>query len=504
MIQLILADVLTLDSKRPQAEAVLCAGGRIIAVGDRDDMQALSQGFDVETLDRRGYVLTPALTDSHIHLVSYGFSLDKLHLDGFHNVFELQLGLQEFAQRRPEMQWIEGLGFSVTGLGLYEYPHKSWLNEICPDRPVILRSKDLHAVWINSRALALSGIGVDTPDPPGGRIVRDDQGKPTGVLLESAMRLVERVMPVPTEAEYLAAARRGVHQMRAYGYGAVHTLAFEPPEALAALQTLDARGELPLRVWACLPHDQLESARALGLRGGSGGHIRLGGVKFLADGTLGSRTAWLKQGYADGTGTGISLDSPEVMFERGRQALEMGFSMVVHAIGDRANSETLEVFRKLKPLADARKIRLRLEHAQHLDPTDLLKIAQLGIAVSMQPVHLKQDVASIRSLLPNLCSTSFACKTLIQNGAIVAFGSDAPVASPEPRLSFEAATTRYGFETQQCVTPSEWLYAHTRGAALSVGWNFYGVIREGARADFTLWDRLGGEAQALVLSSQII
>ncbi len=485
----------------PQAEAVLCAGGRILAVGDRDDMQALSQGFDVDILDHRGYLLTPALTDAHMHLVSFGFCLGKLDLSPFRNVFELQLGLQEYAATQPPDTWLEGTGFSVTGLGLQDYPHKSWLNEIFPDRPVILRSKDLHAVWINSRALTLAGIGVDTPDPVGGRIVRDDHDKPTGVLLEGAVKLVERAMTKPSEAEYLEAARRGAARMHEYGYGAVHTLAFEPPEALAALQTLDARGELPLRVWACLPHDQIDSLRSLGLRGGSGGHIRLGGVKFFADGTLGSRTAWMQQGYADGTGKGVWLDPPALILERGRQALEMDFAVAVHAIGDQANHEVLRVFEQLKPLADSRGIMLRLEHAQHLAPADLQKILDLGIAVSMQPVHLHEDIASIEKLLPHLNKTSYAYGDLIRGGAIVAFGSDAPVASPDPKLSFEAATTRYGFNTEQCITPKQWLYAHTRGAAQAVGWDFYGIVQPGARADFTLWDKLGGEAKPLIFSS---
>jgi len=499
VLQLILADILTQDPARPTAAAVLCSSGRILSVGGRQEVESqahkLAGGREVRTLDYRGYTLSPALIDAHIHLVSYGFSLARLRLENCKNVFELQLALRERITCVPE-EWIEGEGWSLSGLGLVEYPHKAWLNEICADQPVVLHSRDLHSVWVNSRAMQLAGVSSSTPDPEGGKIVRDGNGKPTGTFLEAAQDLILKVMPRPSERDYLDAGRRAALRMRQYGYGAVHTLAFEPPEALAALSALENRGELPLRVWAALPYAQLEAARSLGLRGGFGGNITLGGIKFFADGTLGSRTAWMRQPYPGG-GNGLPLDKPSVILEKGREALELGFSPCVHAIGDRACGEVLEVFAQLTPLAREKGVKLRLEHGQHLHPEDVARAAQMGVVVSMQPLHLPGDIEAIERLVPQLAPSSYATHSLLSAGALVCFGSDAPVAAPDPQASFKAAVERGGFQMQEAITPLEWLHGHTRAAAMAVGWRDLGWVREDALADFTLWDVLGGESRPL-------
>ena len=495
MLQLILADILTQDPARPKAEAVLCSSGRILGVGNRADMESLARAFEVTTLDYRGYTLTPALIDAHIHLVSYGFSLARLRLEDCKNVFELQLALRERITCVPN-EWIVGEGWSLSSLGLSDYPHKSWLNEICLEQPVVLHSRDLHSVWVNSKAIQLAGIGPNTPDPEGGKICRDSSGKPTGTFLEAAQDLILRAMPKPTERDYLEAGRRAALRMREYGYGAVHTLAFEPPEALSALTMLEGRGELGLKVWAALPYQQLEAARSLGLRGGFGGNVTLGGIKFFADGTLGSRTAWMRQAYPGGS-NGLALDKPSLILEKGRQALELGFAPCVHAIGDRACGEVLEVFAQLAGLAREKGIKLRLEHGQHLHPEDVARAAQMGVVVSMQPLHLPGDIEAIEKLMPQIAPNSYAVRSLLDAGALVCFGSDAPVAAPDPQASFQAATARGNFQMQEAITPLEWLHAHTRAAAMAVGWRDYGWVREDAVADFTLWDHLGGVSRAL-------
>ncbi|EYB68671.1 amidohydrolase [Deinococcus phoenicis] len=490
------ATTLTLDDARPQAEAVLVGGGRVLAAGSREEVRA--QAPRARVLDHRDLTLTPGLAEAHIHLVAYGFSLSELNLHGARSVSEVQARVAQRASTLPAGTWIRGGGFLLSELGLGDYPTAALLDEVSPHHPVLLYSRDLHLSWANALALRLSGVTPDTPDPEGGKIVR-----PLGTLLESASALVTRVMPVPSEAEFLAAARTGADDLAARGYVSAHTMAFEAPEAPRALQTLAARGELPLRIWATLPHARLPHARELGLGLNPGGLFQWGGVKFFADGALGSRTAWLHApGFADGSGTGMPLDPPELIRELGAEALRLGLTPVTHAIGDRANTEVLDAYDALRPLAAEKGVRLRIEHAQHLRPEDITRFR--GLTVSAQPIHLQADGAMIRELLPHLTETSYAFRSLRDAGAVLAFGSDAPVAPPEYRANFAAAMTRvddtgHRLAPREALTEQDVLWAHTRGPALAAGWDDEGIIRPGARAAFTLWDRVGGNARALML-----
>ncbi|WP_261663655.1 amidohydrolase [Deinococcus sp. Marseille-Q6407] len=506
--RLILAQVLTQaaapDAPEPHAESVgaeaaLVDAGRVLAVGSRTELSARAPGAEV--LDHRDLLLTPGLCDAHTHLVTYGFTLSQLGLHGVRSVAEVQRRLAERAACTAPGQWIQGGSFLLSEMGLSGYPSAADLDAVSPHHPVALFSRDLHLLWANSRALELAGIHAGTPDPQGGQIVRTPG---LGTLLENACALVARVIPEPSDAEFLAAARAADSDLRARGFVSTHTMAFEPPQAALALQELDRRGELGLRVWACLPHTELDTAARLGL-GGSGGGSRFqwGGVKFFSDGALGSRTAWMHApGYADGSGTGISVDSPELILERGRRALELGLVPITHAIGDRANTEVLKVYQQLRPLADARGLRLRIEHAQHLRAEDLPLFR--GLIASLQPSQMPGDAALIHELLPHREDLSFASRSLLNHGAVLAFGSDAPVVPPSAQENFRASVTRTGegglqIAPGEALTPEEVLWAHTRGPAIAAGWSDEGWIRPGVRAAFTLWDRLGGEAKALVL-----
>lgn len=494
-LTLIQAQVITQDDTLPRAGAVLVGGGRVLAVGELAELRALAPRAGV--LDHRDLILTPGLCDAHTHLVAYGFSLSQINLHGARSVSEVQARVAQVAMNTPAGTWIRGGGFLLSELGLADYPTAALLDEVSPHHPVQLFSRDLHMTWVNSAALRAAGITEATPDPAGGQIVR-----PPGCLLEHASALVSAVMPAPSEAEYLAAARAGADDLASRGYVSTHTMAFESPDAPRALQTLAARGELPLRVWACLPHTRLDAARELGL-GPGGGLFGWGGVKFFADGALGSRTAWLHApGFADGSGTGIALDPPELIRERGLEAIALGLTPVTHAIGDRANTEVLNVYDELRPAAQARGVRLRIEHSQHLRPEDIPR--HRGLVCSVQPIHLQADAPMIRELVPHLEGGSYAFKSLLEAGAILAFGSDAPVAAPDPRASFAAAITRVDdgggqLAPGEAMTAEDVLWAHTRGPAMAAGWDDEGTIRPGSRAAFTLWDRLGGNARALVL-----
>ncbi|WP_310582260.1 amidohydrolase [Deinococcus sp.] len=493
-LTLILARTLTLDPHRPGAEAVLVGAGRVLAVGSREDLNALAPKAAVQ--DHRDLTLTPGLADAHIHLVGYGFSLSQLSLHGVGSVGELQRRLAGRAASLPAGSWIQGGGFLLSEMGLSDFPEAGLLDAVSPGHPALLYSRDLHLAWVNTAALARANIHAGTPDPQGGQIVRDSTGQPTGILLENACDLVAACLPSPTPAQTMGAARRGAADLAARGYVSAHTMAFEGPDAPRALATLAAQSELPLRIWACLPHERLHLARELGLGPGSGGLFEFGGVKFFADGALGSRTAWLHApGFADGSGTGIALDSPQTIRELGREALELGFTPVTHAIGDRANTEVLDAYDALREEAAARGIRLRIEHAQHLRAQDVPRFA--GLSVSAQPIHLQADGAMIRTLLPGLEATSYAFAALKRAGALLAFGSDAPVAPPDVQAGFRAALNRMGDDglplaPGEALSLPDVLHAFTRGPALAAGWADEGHIVPGARAAFTLWDRLEG------------
>lgn len=495
-LTLIQAQVLTLNDTRPEAEAVLVGAGRVLGVGKADILHTLAP--KAEVLDHRDLILTPGLADAHIHLVMYGASLHDLDLSGTHSATEIQARLAQRVAQTPAGEWIRGGGFLMSEAGMVNYPAADVLDEVSPNHPVLIYSRDHHMVWVNSAALRAAGVSDTTPDPEGGKIVR-----PLGCLLENAAELVVSKLPAMTEAQWLQAAKAGADDLAARGYVSAHTMAYEDAEAPRALQALAARGELPLRIWACLPHDRLHLARDLGLGLNPGGLFQWGGVKFFADGALGSRTAWLHDpGFADGSGTGIPLDAPELIKERGLEAIQLGLTPVTHAIGDRANTEILNVYDQLRDAAGARGITLRIEHNQHLRGEDIPRYH--GITASMQPLHLLADAAIVQQYMPHLAETSYAAKSLKNAGAILAFGSDAPVAPPDYQANFKAATTRLADNGQklapnEALTEMEVLWAHTRGPAIAAGWNDEGIIKVGARAAFTLWDRIGGNARALVL-----
>ncbi len=491
MEQIILANVITLNSAQPRAEAVLVTNRQIRFVGSRADCLAIAPKAEVQ--DYAEAFLTPGLTDAHIHLTGYGFSLAALDLSACQS---LEQGLAMIATRVGGTDWLQGGGMFPNRWSETTYPTASDLDRIAPNQPVFIRSRDGHSAWVNTKALEIAGVHAGTPDPEGGRMIRDNAGNPTGMLLEpNAMNLVRRAIPAATLEECVTACARACAQLEAWGYTSVHTMALEPANYLRAVQELEQRGALPLQVWASIPHADLESVEATGLRGGTGDLVKICGIKFFADGALGSRTAWMHQPYLGTDSTGVIADPPELILERGRRALEMGFTPVVHAIGDRANHEVLNVLEKLKPFADARGVRLRLEHAQHLQASDIARFGKLGIVASVQAIHLLDDAVPVFGLLGETrAKTTYPFRTLLETGATLALGSDASVATPEPRLGLEAAVKRLGldgkvFMPEQCLTPLEALEGYTKGAAKAAGWEkWYGQVRQGYKADFTLWE----------------
>ncbi len=471
------ARVITLDPAHPAASAVLIDRDRILAVGEKEDLLGLAGGR-LEQTDLRGAIVLPGLTDAHLHLQYYSLGLQKIDCE----TDTLKECLQRVTERARVTQpgaWVLGHGWNqntwhLPGEG---FPSASDLDAVAPNHPVYLTAKSLHAAWANSAALKLVGITASTPDPKDGKIQRDESGRPTGILLESAMGLVEHRLPAPSTDALALAIEQAQAVLWRMGLTGVHD--FDRRDSFMALQTLDSQGRLKLRVNKNLPVDDVGHANSLGLRTGFGSDMLwVGSVKAFMDGALGPRTAAMFQPYLnEPENRGILNMDAEQLFEHCRQAADVGLSMTVHAIGDRANHEVLDAFEQLRAYEREHglpALRHRIEHVQVLHPDDAPRLAQLNVVASMQPIHATSDMLIADRYWGERSALAYAWRTQLQHGAHLAFGSDAPVESPNPFLGLHAAVTRRrsdgapgpeGWYPEQKLTLHEALAAYTRGAA---------------------------------------
>jgi len=445
------------------AKAVYLEGDRIADVGSLEDLSARYPRAKKQAFEQ----ITPGLHEAHAHPQLWGLQLDSLDFEGLTEPGAVALKVAEKARSLPPGTWIRGGGYLFR-----TYPSSELLDGVAPQHPVFLQSRDRHSSWANRKAMDLASIGAYTPDPPGGALVRNEAGEPTGYFLENAQGLIYSVMPKPGLAEL----ERGLQDLARRGYTAVHHMGwchFSLAEQLAQ------SGRLPVRLWWALDRDHWRDTRP-GWRGDS---LEIAAVKFFADGALGSRTAWMIEPYPNGS-HGIVLDPLELIESEGGAALQAGFGMVVHAIGTRAVQGVLEVFHHLQP--QAQRI-FRIEHAQHVRDQELAQFAGLNLAISMQPMHLLGDADLVRFHLKGLEHEAFRLRDLWNTGLPLAFGSDAPVMKPLFEQNLKAAT-QHPFNPNQNLTPEEVLWAYTRGAALAAGWPQHGLIRPEALADLTLWE----------------
>jgi hypothetical protein len=345
---------------------------------------------------------------------------------------------------------------------------------------VYLTHKSLHSAWVNTSALRLAGITADTLDPAGGTLGRDEHGSPTGIFYEASAQLVARFMPELSVEQVAQAIHQAQPSLWQMGLTGVHD--FDVRDCFSALQMLRLRGELGLRVIKSIPLDDLPYAVGVGLRTGLGDDfLRIGPVKAFADGALGPRTAAMLQPYeGEAEAQGMLMLDAEELFERGRPAVENGLSLAVHAIGDRANHEVLNAYGQLRKIEPTTRppLRHRIEHVQLLHPQDITRLAALGVIASMQPIHATSDMDMAERHWGTRSALSYAWRTQLEQGAVLAFGSDAPVESPNPFLGIHAAVTRQrvdgspgpdGWYPAQRLTVLEALRAFTQGAAYAAG-----------------------------------
>jgi predicted amidohydrolase YtcJ len=482
-----------LDGNAPTADALAVRGDRILGIGSEADVRTLLAP-GAEAIDLRGACLLPGFHDSHVHLTQHGRELSQIDLGDTLTVEAALERVAAAAAAAPLGSWLLGSGFALQRWQVHDLRADD-LDRVAPDHPVLLRSQDHHSAWANRRALDLAGIDADTPDPPQGTMRRDDDGTPSGLLLERALDLVVRLVPDP-DAEALAGAlRRAGDDLAARGITTVHHMAYEPPSHWRALALAASGPDYPLRVWACVPNEDLEHAAAIGIAGGQGGAgFEIGGAKFFADGALGSRTAWMLEPYLDADGVGIVVDGPELLNERVPLAIAAGFAPVVHAIGDAANRATLDAFEASADAWQALGLRPRIEHAQHLHPDDLRRLGRLGVIASMQPIHLTFDAPSIRGGLSDRLDWAYPLRSLAEAGAHLALGSDTPVASPDVPDNLRAACRRIGVDgealgAEEALTVEQALLATTAGAAYAIGREGRsGRLRPGFDADLVILD----------------
>ena len=472
----------------PAVEALLLRGGRVAASGSVDEVRAAAlPGFRDEHVDG---VVTPGLTDAHVHLTTWALARRRVDLNAARTLEE---GVAAVAAAAAGGEgWIQGLGWDGHRWGAV--PTRAELDAVAPDRPVFLLSHDLHAAWVNGEALRRAGIGRATADPEGGEIVRDAAGEPTGVLLEKAVRLVEAHLPVASPAEIRAAlvdAQRALHGMGLTGVHSVEVTGLED------FGRMEEDGELRLRVLQAIPLARLDHALAVGLRSGFGSEwLRIGGVKMFLDGALGSRTAWMREPY-EGTADerGIRTLDPDAFREHVRRAAAGGIASTVHAIGDAAVELALDV------LAAAPRVRAmphRIEHVQLCPPELWERAGRSGVVGSVQPVHLMNDVpAADRHWGHPRCRGAYPFRALMEAGMTLAFGSDVPVESCDPRLGLFAAVRRVGWDgepaagwyPEHAVGAAEALAAYTVGPAAAAGLEGRsGRLLPGYDADLVAWD----------------
>ncbi len=480
------ATIHTSEAANPSPQAFAVRDGRFAYVGSTGGAMGL-RGPRTQIVDALGRTVLPGLIDAHLHLTRLGLTLLEADLRGARSEDEAVARVAGFARGSSDA-WVLGNGWDQNLWASGAFPTRASLSAAIADRPAALSRVDGHALWANAKAMALAGVDAGTADPPGGRIVRDAGGNPTGVLVDAAQDLVYARVPAPSHERLVAATRAAIARCNRWGVTAVA----EPGASDAVLRAhadLIERGEYSIRNHVMLYDDgRLDAHFADGITDGAhDGRIWIRAVKMFADGALGSRGAALLEPYSDDAGNAGLLVTPRERLESvTSRALRAGFQPCIHAIGDRANRMVLDVYESL--LGSRDEVRPRIEHAQVLDRQDLPRLARLGVVASVQAIHYASDASWAPSRLGSQrMAGAYAWRRLLDAGTVVANGSDAPVEPVDTPRGFHAAVSA---GPQRQMTRREALDAMTVRAAYA---NFQdgviGSIAPGKHADFVIVDR---------------
>lgn len=492
------ARIWTGNAQRPWAEAIAARGDRIAAVGSSAEIRKMT-GASTRVIDAHGQMLVPGFNDSHVHIISAGRGLSSVKLRDASTPAEFISRIKAYAKTIPKGAWITDGDWDHTLWG-GELPARQWIDSVTPDNPVWVSRLDGHMSLANSAALAAAHVTRATKDVDGGLIVRDAKGEPTGLLKDNAQGLVDDSMPDPPEAvadrDFDAAmhflAERGVTSAQNMGGSWYDNAVFERAHKA---------GRMITRIYSVVPLATWEQLRdTVAARGHGDEWVRIGGLKGFVDGSLGSHTAAMLQPYDDAPrDTGLFVTPPESLYARTLGADRAGLHVMVHAIGDRAIRVQLDNYERVEKEDGPKDRRFRIEHAQHIAPSDIPRFAKLGVIASMQPYHEMDDGRWAEPIIGHERSkTTYAFKSILDSGARLAFGSDWSVAPPTPIEGIYGAVTREtldgkhpgGWIPEQKISVEDALRAYTSGAAYaSFEEKIKGTLERDKLADFVLIDK---------------
>src|SRR4051812_45672873 len=491
----------TMDKATPLASGVAILGNRILQVGETSEIEKLA-GPATRKVDARGKLVLPGFNDSHVHFLMGGFSLSSVDLRDATSLDEMARRLKEYASNVPKGQWILGGDWDHERWPGAPLPTKEMIDAATPNNPVFVNRLDGHMALANSIALKLAGVTKQTKDPPGGVIVRDKNGEPTGVLKDSAESLVDRVIPEKTFDENHQAALAATEHAAQCGVTSVTDMSAGNDVGL--YQYMLERGELKTRIYAIRSIVSWEVLEKTGVRAAFGSDmLRIGGLKGFADGSLGSTTALFFEPYNDAPNTkGLLFDQmlPEgIMLKRVLGADRAGLQVMIHAIGDEANKRILDIYQEVGEKNGGPGHRFRIEHAQHLRPSEIPRFGAQKVIASMQPYHAADDGRWCEKRIgPERSKGTYAFRSLLDSGAVLAFGSDWTVAPLNALTGIKAAVTRqtldgkhpHGWIPEQKISVDETIRAYTVGSAYAEFMEKKkGTLAPGYLADMVIVDR---------------
>jgi predicted amidohydrolase YtcJ len=492
----------TADARRPRVDAFAVSDGRFVAVGSRADVLAM-KGAATRVVDLAGDAVVPGLQDAHGHFLGLGASLSTLDLRDTPSLASITTKVGARAAKEAPGRWVVGRGWDQNDWPVKDWPTRQHLDAVAPETPVVLKRIDGHALWANSRALTLAGVTAETRDPEGGRLLRDRDGRPTGVFIDTAQRLIERHVPQPTPGEIDEQILAADRETRRLGLTMVHD-AGASSGTIEAYRRLSGEGRLSTRLYVMIDSSPATTKEwfARGPLVDPQHRVSVRAIKLYADGALGSRGALLLEDYADEPGTrGLLVTPPERLAATASAAVSAGFQPCTHAIGDGANRAVLDLYERLEgERATARDLRPRIEHAQILDRADIPRFGRLGVIASMQPTHCTSDMpwAAARLGSARVAEGAYVWQALLKSGARLASGSDFPVEQVNPLLGFHAAITRQdihgqppeGWAPSERLTREQALSSFTLDAAYAAhAESALGSIEAGKLADFVVLSR---------------
>lgn len=500
------ARVYTVNPAQPWAEAVAVKGEKIVFVGSTREARRF-RGKETLVIDARGRLLLPGFQDSHVHFISGSLNLEKVDLAGTSTVAEIQERIKKFAAEHPDLKWIQGRGWMYPAFP-GNMPHKKYLDEVVPDRPAIMRCADGHTTWVNSRALELAGITRKTPDPPDGKIVRDEKGEPTGSLLEGAGRLVSRLVPEPSAEEKYQALKLGMREAVKWGITAAHGLGGEFEE-LELFDRLRQEGHLLIRLIITMgvsepgPTEKDFQVYEEASKKYNDRWLQVRGVKLMLDGVIDSGTAAMLEPYQDQPeNSGKLFWEPDDYIKAVLELSRRGIPVSTHSIGDRAIRLSLDAYEKALRESGHPELRHKIEHVECVAAGDFPRFNNPGIIASFQPLHADPDPvwmsAWIKNVGPEREQRAFPWQSVLKNGGQLAFGSDWPVVTINPWPGLQMAVTRQslkgypegGWIPAEKLTLEEAVKAYTIGGAYAVNEeNLRGSIEPEKLADLILLSR---------------